>query len=210
MRGWVAALLLLLLLAVACRGSEQATPGGAPAGGGSAVASGSAVGGGSAAAATRDDASSAPAAPVDAAARPLALVDEMRALPRTSGDRTKATALHRQALKEHGAHKFAESERIWAEAARADPSWSVPFYNLACTTARQARPLDAIAYLELIRDRSPDRELLWRIEHDGELQPIRSRPEYEALVVEIEDEIRSRVDEPARRGPGSPAGKSQE
>jgi len=209
MRGWGAVLSLLLWLAIACRGSEQATPGGAPSAGGSAGASGSAVGG-SAAASTGGDPRRAPAVAPDAAPRPLTLVEEMRALPLTSGDRTRATALHRQALKVHAALKYAESERTWAEAARADPSWSVPFYNLACTTAVQARPLDAIAYLEMMRDRSPDREMLWRVEHDGELRSIRSRPEYEALVIEIEDGIRSRADQPARKGSGGPAGTSQE
>jgi hypothetical protein len=197
-------LLLLLWLAVACRSSEQATPAGAPSAGGSAGA------GGSAAAPARGDVSRAPAPPADAAARPLALVDEMRALADTSGDRTKAKELHRQALKVHATLKFAESERIWAEAARADPSWNVPFYNLACTSALQAHPLEAIAYLEMVRDRNPDREMLWRIEHDGELRSIRSRPEYEALVIEIEDGIRSRANQPAGSGSGGPAVTSQE
>lgn len=193
--------LWLLLLAAACRSSEPATPG---------AASGSAVAGGSAAAPAGGEAGRASAPVVDAAARPLALVDEMRALPRTPGDRAKATALHKQALKVHAILKYAESERAWAESARADPSWNVPFYNLACTSALQARPLDAIAYLEMVRDRDPDRDMLWRVEHDGELTSIRSRPEYEALVIEIEDGIRSRANQPARRGAGGSAGTSQE
>jgi hypothetical protein len=228
-------LVLLLLLAVACRGSEQAAPAsgaaaagssattsgtaaaggsattsGAAAAGGSAAASGAAGARGSAVAAAGGDAGSAAATGGAAAPRALTLVDEMRALSRTAGDRAKATALHKQALKVHAAHKLAEAERTWAESARADPSWNVPFYNLACATALQTRPLDAIAYLEMVRDRDPSWEMLWRVEHDGELESIRSRPEYEALVIEIEDGIRLRESLPAARGSGSSAGTKQE
>jgi hypothetical protein len=159
---------------------------------------------GSAAAAAPVDANPAPA--IDAPPQPLALVDEMRALPVTSGDRTKASAFHKQALKVHATHKYAESEQAWANAARADSSWTWPFYNLACTTAVQGRPLDALAYLEMMRDRNPDRQMLWRVEHDGELESIRSRPEYEALVVEIEDGVREREANPPAAGSGAASG----
>jgi len=167
----------MVLLIVGCRGSDRAKP--ALSTGGSATP-------------ILDGGSPSRAPAVDAAPSALALIDEMRALPHTPGDRTKAMALHRQAMKVHEAKNYPASERLWAEAARTDPGWDWPYYNLACSTALQARAGEAIGYLEMVRDRKPDPEMLHRIESDGDLGSIRSRPEYEALVVAIADELRSR------------------
>jgi formylglycine-generating enzyme required for sulfatase activity len=139
-------------------------------------------------------------APVDVAPRPAALIDQVRALPRTPGDRKQATALHRQAMQVHAAKDYDASERLWAEAARTDPSWAWPFYNLACAAAQQARPDAALAYLAMMRDRGPEPELLRRLETDGDLKAIRRLPAFEALYVEIADGIHGRL-----RDPGCPA-----
>jgi hypothetical protein len=129
---------------------------------------------------------------------PPRLIDELRALPRTPGDRARAMALHTEALKVHRAKNFAESERIWADAARADPAWDGPYYNLACSTALQGRPDDAIAYLEMVRDREPDPGRLRRIETDRDLRSLRARDEYKALLAAIADDILARLSEPMK------------
>lgn len=134
----------------------------------------------------------APAPAVKAERPPAALVDQVRALPRTAGDRKQAMALHSQAMKVHAAKDFEESERLWAEAARADPSWSWPLYNLACSAALQGRSAAALAYLEMMRDRAPEPDMLRRLETDADLASIRRRPEFEALFVEIADGIHGR------------------
>jgi hypothetical protein len=99
-------------------------------------------------------------------------------------------------MKVHAAKAYADSERLWAEAARKDPAWDWPFYNLACSTALQGRADDAIAYLEMVRDRKPDPGMLARIETDKDLKSIRTRPEVKALIAAIADGILGRIGAP--------------
>jgi hypothetical protein len=71
-----------------------------------------------------------------AEARRLAAPDQVCALSRTPG----------QVITVHAARLSEESERLWAEAARADPSWAWPFYDFACwlRSRRAQRPRSAM------------------------------------------------------------------
>lgn len=172
----------MVLLAAGCHRSDRANP--APAGSGSAPAT------------QRVEASSPREPAVDAASPDAAVLDVLRALPRQPGNRAAAMALHRRAMTVHAAKDYRESERLWAEAAHSDPSWDWPYYNLACSTALQARPDEAIGYLKLVRDREPDSEMLHRIETDGDLDAVRRRPEYGAVVLAIARAIADRSGKP--------------
>jgi tetratricopeptide (TPR) repeat protein len=123
-------------------------------------------------------------------ARPLGLLDEMRALPKDhAGNRADAMALHKSAMVSHGAKDFEAAEKTWAEAARTDPSWDWPFYNLACVASRVGRVDDALAYLEAVHARQPSFEILRRIEQDHDLDAVRARPELATLIKQIANDL---------------------
>jgi len=130
----------------------------------------------------------ASARPPDAA--PASLLDELRALPvDRAGNRPVAMALHKRALISHGAKDFAVAEATWADAARTDPSWDWPFYNLACVASRVGRVDDALAYLEAVHARKPRFEMLRRIEQDHDLDAVRARPELAGLIQRIASDL---------------------
>jgi hypothetical protein len=123
-------------------------------------------------------------------APPASLLDELRALPRErAGNRDDAMALHKRAMVSHSAKDFAAAEKTWADAARTDPSWDWPFYNLACVASRVGRIDDAIAYLEGVHARKPSFEMLRRIEQDHDLDAVRARPELAALIKQIAGDL---------------------
>jgi len=136
------------------------------------------------------DAASARPAPPPPDARPASLLDELRALPRDrTGDRADAMARHKRAMTAHGARDFATAEQLWAEAARIDPAWDWPFYNLACVASRVGRIDDALAYLEAVHARKPGFDMLRRIETDHDLDAVRARPALAALIQQIAGDL---------------------
>jgi len=123
-------------------------------------------------------------------ARPPSLLDELRALPKErAGNRADAMALHKRAMVSHSAKDFAAAEKTWADAARTDPSWDWPFYNLACISSLTGRVDDALAYLEAVHARKASFEMLRRIEQDHDLDAVRARPEMAALIKQIANEL---------------------
>lgn len=119
---------------------------------------------------------------VEPHAVPKRRIDAMRELSAGPGDRNKATALHQRALAAHANKDYPESERLWAAAARADPGWERPFYNLACSVALQGRADEALAYLELMLGRAIDYRRLRKLETDGDLASLRRRSELRKLI----------------------------
>jgi serine/threonine protein kinase len=107
---------------------------------------------------------------------------DMRALPLAAGDRAAAVQSHRAALLAHRAQRYGDAEDHWITAARLDPSWDAPFYNLACIAALENRVDDALAYLPLIEARGIGWSRLRRISADPDLERIRDRPELAAFV----------------------------
>ncbi|TMQ12009.1 MAG: hypothetical protein E6J90_32940 [Deltaproteobacteria bacterium] len=123
-------------------------------------------------------------------ARPKRLLDELLGLPRNRpGNRDDAMAQHRRAMAEHAAAHFDTAEQLWAEAARTDPSWDWPFYNLACVASRMGRSDDALAYLDAVHTRKPAFEMLRRIETDHDLDAVRAHPELAALIKQIAEDL---------------------
>jgi hypothetical protein len=103
-------------------------------------------------------------------------------LPTTAGDRRAAVRSHRMALTAHRAQQYGDAETHWAAAARLDPSWDGPFYNLACIASLEGRVDDAIAYLDLATRRG----LLWSrlrgLSTDPDLLAVRGHPRLSAII----------------------------
>jgi tetratricopeptide (TPR) repeat protein len=106
----------------------------------------------------------------------------MRELPTTQGDRAAAVRSHRAALLAHRAQQYGDAENHWAEAARLDPSWDAPFYNLACIASLENRLDDAVAYLALVEARGIAWARLRRIGADPDLDRLRGRPELATFI----------------------------
>ncbi len=121
---------------------------------------------------------------VRASVRPMSLLEEMQTLGTKSGNRRRSARLHSRALRLHKRGRYKEAETIWGDAARADPAWERPFYNLACTTALQGRAGDALAYLKMVAKREIDYKRLRKVETDSDLASLRDRPEL-AETIEI-------------------------
>jgi serine/threonine protein kinase len=121
-------------------------------------------------------------APDIAVGVPVETFAEMRALPLTAGDRAAAVEVHRRALIAHRAQRYGDAEELWAEAARLDPSWEGPFYNLACIASLEGRVEDALVYLTLVQKRGISYSRLRKIETDPDLVAVRARPEVREIV----------------------------
>lgn len=143
-----------------------------------------------------EPAATAAAPPPSAPAAPRSLRDELMALSKDQrGDREQAMALRKRAMGELRKKDLAASEQTWAQAARTDPSWDWPFFNLACVASLGGKLDDALAYLEAVRERGPQRDMVRRIERDRDLQALRARPELTGLLREMNQELKLR--EPA-------------
>ena len=119
----------------------------------------------------------------------MSLLEEMQALGIERGRRGRAERFHSRALAAHKKRRFKESESLWAEAARRDPAWERPFYNLACATALQGRHGDAVAYLRMVAKRQIDYRRLRKVETDPDLAAIRDRPELRAVVELLSEQL---------------------
>jgi hypothetical protein len=127
--------------------------------------------------------------PADATPRPHPLRDELLALPRDQrGDRPRAMGLHKRAMGELRQKSLAAAEQTWAQAARADPSWDWPFYNLACIASLAGRLDDALAYLDAIHLRNPAPDMVRRVERDPDLAAVRQRPEMAPLLKHMHEQ----------------------
>ncbi|MCB1326716.1 MAG: hypothetical protein H7A21_14990 [Spirochaetales bacterium] len=110
-----------------------------------------------------------------------ARLEEMSALPLTPGDRAEATRLHQAALQSHRSGDYAASAATWALAAKADPGWYVPFYNLACATSMQGEPELALEFLKLAGRRETPANFPATVAADSDLAAVRDLSEYQSL-----------------------------
>lgn len=120
---------------------------------------------------------------------PMTLLEEMRTLGIQRGRRGRAERFHSRALAAHKRSRYKEAESLWAEAARRDPAWERPFYNLACATAQQQRHGDALAYLRMVARRQIDYRRLRKVETDPDLQSIRKRPELREVIELLSEQL---------------------
>jgi hypothetical protein len=96
-----------------------------------------------------------------------------------------AERLHGRAMKALAAKRDETAVQLWRDAAVIDPTWSWPPYNLACQAALAGRNSDAFAQLRLLALRSPDLDLVHRLDTDPDL----ASPRKTAAFDEVEDDI---------------------
>jgi hypothetical protein len=87
--------------------------------------------------------------------------------------RNFADRLHGQAMKALAGKRAETAVQLWRDAAVIDPTWSWPPYNLACQAALAGRSSDAFAQLRLLALRSPDLDLVHRLDTDPDLASLR-------------------------------------
>ena len=89
-----------------------------------------------------------------------------------------------------GAHKkknYKESEKLWYKSAKADPSWSKTYFNLACTTALQGKKKAAVEYLRIALQLNV--KLLKSAQKDSDLKSLKGDKEYKELINGYKDLI---------------------
>lgn len=84
-----------------------------------------------------------------------------------------AVRLHGRAMKAIAAKRTDTAVQLWRDAAVVDPTWSWPPYNLACQAALAGRSSEAFAQLRLLALRSPDLDLVHRLDTDPDLASLR-------------------------------------
>jgi len=97
------------------------------------------------------------------------------------GDREKAMSYYSEAMQFHMEKKYRDSERLWYMAAKTDPGWLDPFFQLACSTALQGKHDIALGYIEITQAKD---SLKWfkRITADTDLAGIRQNEKYTRLI----------------------------
>ena len=116
-----------------------------------------------------------------------AFLDELKMLnrifvgPASSENQAEAKKLYGQGMESHRQKKYLESEKLWYMAAKADPKWLEPFFNLACSTAMQGKHEIAIEYLEIALNMDRNRVLPWA-RNDSDLAGLRKNEKYIRLL----------------------------
>ncbi|MCP4133172.1 MAG: hypothetical protein GY754_19550 [bacterium] len=111
----------------------------------------------------------------------ISYLDELKTIKKDKGDRKKAESLHEKALKEHQLANYDISEKYWYQAAKADPAWGQPYFNLACSVASMGSKKPAIDYLQMALALD-SAKLLKPTKNDKELDSIRDTKEYKDLI----------------------------
>ena len=111
---------------------------------------------------------------------------ELKEMARTPGNRAEAQAISARAFSAHQQKKYSESERLWFEAAKKDPSWSTIYFNLACSTALQGRLPVALEYLKITLSLDATPAMVNAIRSDPDLAALRSSPLFAELKLSNE------------------------
>jgi len=106
---------------------------------------------------------------------------DVQMLPVKPGNSAIAVNLHRRAMIEYRAKRYAPAEDLWLQAAKADPSWAKPIFNLACAAALQGKNELAVKFLEEALKRHPFVVMAW-MKTDSDLVSVRKTAFYTRLV----------------------------
>src|SRR5262249_42239967 len=107
--------------------------------------------------------------------------------------RVFAEQLHGRAMKALAARRAETAVQLWRDAATIDPTWSWPPYNLACQAALAGRSSDALAQLRLLVVRSPDLDLVHRLDTDPDLASLRKIAAFDNVETEIVRAVLSKL-----------------
>jgi hypothetical protein len=108
---------------------------------------------------------------------------EVRIMGTKTGDAAESVKLHRLAIAEYRARRYSSAENLWFRAAKADPSWAKPVFNLACAASMQGKGELAVKYLEQALRRHPFVVMAW-MKSDPDLAPARKTASFARLLDE--------------------------
>ncbi len=113
-----------------------------------------------------------------------AYLEELKMLKRIYvgfGNREEAQKHYNQAMGSHKEKKYNDSEKFWYIAAKIDPSWVEPFFNLACATALQGKHEIAVEYVEIALSMDRIKVFPWA-QNDKDLAGLRKNKKFIRLV----------------------------
>jgi hypothetical protein len=119
---------------------------------------------------------------------PGSVLSELRSLDKKKGSRKKAEALHRKALRNHKKKRYREAEKLWVDAAKSDPSWWKPYFNIACARTLSGRPADVPGFLRIALTLDRSSKVKRFIMTDGDLKKFRNTGAY----IRLSEKINSR------------------
>ncbi|MCB1317440.1 MAG: hypothetical protein KDK27_15865, partial [Leptospiraceae bacterium] len=98
-----------------------------------------------------------------------------------AGDRIQAEEIYARAHQLHTENQnYAEAEKLYIEAARIDPSFPAPYYQLACILALTERPDQAMRTLRVAVEMDTERRRWFT--RDSDLESLHEREDYKELV----------------------------
>ncbi len=121
------------------------------------------------------------AAPVDGPHEaPPALATTVAELPAaaTLAPRARARQLNIEGFRAYEANDLAAARAGYEGATRADPTFALPWYNLACIEALERNTDASIAALRAYLERSPGTDLRERIRSDRDFSAVRDLPAF--------------------------------
>jgi len=101
--------------------------------------------------------------------------------PASDEHKAEAKKFHTRAMESHKQKKYLESEKFWYLAAKLDPRWVEPFFNLACSTALQGKHEVALEYLEIALNMDRNKVVPWA-RNDSDLAGLKKNAKYIRLV----------------------------
>jgi tetratricopeptide (TPR) repeat protein len=105
----------------------------------------------------------------------------LKSLYYTKGDRAKATKLNKLGLSMYKKKNYQKAEEYWIKAAKADPSWWKPFFNMGCTAALKGNINESALFVELAIKRDPQKATS-SLKADSDLKALRKTARYKALI----------------------------
>jgi len=110
-----------------------------------------------------------------------AYLDELKNIKKISGNNKVARELHLKAMDNHKKKMYSDSEKLWYRAAKADPGWVEPFFNLACSTALQGKQEISFEYLEMALNMDKTKVIPW-VKNDPDIASLRKYKKYSQLL----------------------------
>lgn len=101
------------------------------------------------------------------------------------GNRKNSTKLNKRGHKFYKNKKFKKAKKLWIKAIKSDPSYYLPYFNLACVLALQKKKNDAILLLKRALKVEHPFKLINFIKNDKDLISIRGNKKYKDLLSKL-------------------------
>ena len=114
-------------------------------------------------------------------------LEQARSLHFKKGDRALAEKMAEGAIRVHAKEKrYADALPLWLGVARADASWWLPYYQLACLHALLGKPTESVEFLRLALEAEKSPKMLSWMQSDSDLNAVRKLPEFRKLLTQNE------------------------